>query len=207
MNVSMLIEMVGYLGSVLVVVSMLMSSVIKLRVINTIGSGIFAVYALIIHSYPTALMNFCLVSINVYNLVKLSRKDQSYDLIDAKAGDGMLHYILEYYKNDICKFFPGFAGVSAELDQAYVVCCNGDPAGVLLGREQEKGVVEVKLDYSVPAYRDCSVGAYLYSKLPEKGIHTLTYSEKGSDTHTAYLMKMGFARENGIYVRKTGNGQ
>ena len=27
------------------------------------------------------------------------------------------------------KFFPGFAGVSAELDQAYVVCCNGNPAG------------------------------------------------------------------------------
>ena len=57
MNVSTIIEMVGYLGSVLVVVSMLMSSVIKLRVINTVGSGIFAVYALIIHSYPTALMN------------------------------------------------------------------------------------------------------------------------------------------------------
>lgn len=72
MNVSMLIEMVGYLGSVLVVVSMLMSSVIKLRVINTIGSGIFAVYALIIHSYPTALMNFCLVSINVYKMIYVS---------------------------------------------------------------------------------------------------------------------------------------
>ena len=45
-----MIEMLGYLGSALVVASMLMSSVVKLRVINTIGSGIFAVYALIIHS-------------------------------------------------------------------------------------------------------------------------------------------------------------
>lgn len=202
----MLIEMVGYLGSVLVVVSMLMSSVIKLRVINTIGSGIFAVYALIIHSYPTALMNFCLVSINVYNLVKLSRKDQSYDLIDAKHDDGLLNYILEYYKSDIQKFFPGFAEVLAGLDQAYVVCCNGNPAGVLLGREQEKGVVDVKLDYSVPAYRDCSVGAYLYSKLPAKGIHTLTYSEMESEPHAAYLVKMGFVKENGVYVKKTGTG-
>lgn len=74
MEMSMIIEMVGYLGSILVVVSMLMSSVIKLRVINTIGSGVFAAYALIIHSYPTALMNFCLVAINVYNLVKLSKR-------------------------------------------------------------------------------------------------------------------------------------
>lgn len=78
MNVSMIIEMVGYTGSVLVVVSMLMSSVVRLRVINTLGSGIFAVYALIIHSYPTALMNFCLVTINIYNLIKLGRKEQAH---------------------------------------------------------------------------------------------------------------------------------
>ena len=66
-----MIELIGYLGSALVVVSMLMSSVVKLRVINTIGSGIFAAYALMIHSYPTALMNICLVGINIYNLLKL----------------------------------------------------------------------------------------------------------------------------------------
>ena len=103
-----MIEMIGYLGSALVVVSMLMSSVIRLRVINTIGSGIFAMYALMIHSYPTALMNFFLVAINVYNLIKLSRKDQNYDLIDAKSDDGLLNYILDYYQDDIRTFFPGF---------------------------------------------------------------------------------------------------
>ena len=202
MDLSMLIEMVGYLGSILVVVSMLMSSVIKLRVINTIGSGIFALYALIIHSYPTALMNVCLVTINIYNLVKLGRKDQSYDLIDAKSDDGLLNYILDYCRDDIRKFFPDFTGGPRVLDQAYVVCCNGNPAGVLLGAERENGVVDVKLDYSVPAYRDCSVGKYLYSKLPAKGIHTLAYSEKESETHAAYLVKMGFARENGVYVKR-----
>lgn len=75
-----MVELIGYLGSVLVVVSMLMSSVVKLRVINTIGSGIFAGYALLIHSYPTALMNACLVGINLYNLVRLRQGDRSYDL-------------------------------------------------------------------------------------------------------------------------------
>ncbi len=202
MDISILIEMVGYAGSILVVVSMLMSSVIKLRVINTIGSGIFALYALIIHSYPTALMNFCLVTINIYNLVKLSKKDQSYELIDAKSDDGLLSYILNYYRHDIRKFFPDFAGDSRILDQAYVVCCNGNPAGVLLGVERENGVVDVKLDYSVPAYRDCSVGKYLYSKLPAKGIHTLVYSAEESETHAAYLIRMGFVKENGVYIRR-----
>ncbi len=68
MNASLLIELIGYLGSTLVLVSMLMTSVIKLRVINMIGSIIFTIYAFIIKSYPTALMNFCLVLINIHFL-------------------------------------------------------------------------------------------------------------------------------------------
>ncbi len=202
MESSTIIEMIGYLGSILVVVSMLMSSVVKLRIINTTGSGIFAVYALIIHSYPTALMNFCLVVINIYNLVKLGRKDQSYDLIDAKNDDPMLNYMLDYYYSDIKKYFPGFSRNLSALDKAYVVCCHGNPAGVMLGKEKGEGVVDIVLDYSTPVYRDCSVGAYLYSKLPVKGIHTLLYSEKESEAHRTYLVKMGFTKENGVYVKK-----
>lgn len=34
----MIIEISGYIGSVLVIVSMLMSSVVKLRIINTVDS-------------------------------------------------------------------------------------------------------------------------------------------------------------------------
>lgn len=71
MNTAIMIELVGYLGSLLVVVSMLMTSVIRLRIVNSIGAGIFTVYALIIQSYPTALMNFCLVVINIYHLTRM----------------------------------------------------------------------------------------------------------------------------------------
>ncbi len=202
MGSAMIIEMVGYLGSILVVVSMLMSSVIKLRVINMAGSGIFAVYALIIHSYPTALMNFCLVAINIYNLAKLSKKDQAYDLVDARNEGRLLDYILGYYRSDIQKYFPGFAGNSSGLDRAYVVCCHGNPAGILLGNTDGEGAMDVVVDYSMPVYRDCSVGAYLYAKLPAEGIHTLRYSEEETETHKSYLAKMGFAKENGVYKKK-----
>ena len=64
MNTKVLIEAIGYTGSALVLVSFLMVSVVKLRIVNTIGSVIFTIYAFIIHSYPTAIMNLCLVMIN-----------------------------------------------------------------------------------------------------------------------------------------------
>ena len=51
MDTSMIIEIAGYIGSVLVVVSMLMSSIVKLRIINTTGSSISAIYALYIHTH------------------------------------------------------------------------------------------------------------------------------------------------------------
>ena len=183
-----MVEMIGYLGSILVVVSMLMSSVVKLRVINTIGSGIFAAYALMIRSYPTALMNACLVGINVYNLVRLNQKDRAYDL-------------LNHYREDILTYFPGFTG-AGEGDRAYVVFCGGDPAGVLLGTEVGQGTLNVRLDYSTPTYRDCSIGTYLYGKLPSKGVHTLIFEGEESKAHAAYLTKMGFVKENGAYIKR-----
>lgn len=198
-----MVEMIGYLGSILVVVSMLMSSVVKLRVINTIGSGIFAVYALMIHSYPTALMNACLVGINIYNLVRLNQKDRAYDLTQAAPEDGLLGYLLDHYREDIRAYFPGFTGAE-EADRAYVVFCGGDPAGLLLGTEVGQGTLKVRLDYSTPAYRDCSIGAYLYAKLPSKGVHTLVFEGEESKAHTAYLTKMGFIKKDGAYVKDLG---
>lgn len=69
----MIIEMIGYLGSILVVVSILMTSIVKLRIVNMLGSSISMVYALMIQSYPIAFMNLCLVIINIYNLMKLRK--------------------------------------------------------------------------------------------------------------------------------------
>lgn len=198
-----MVEMIGYLGSILVVVSMLMSSVVRLRVINTIGSGIFAAYALMIRSYPTALMNACLVGINVYNLLRLRQGDRSYDLVEAAPGDGLLGYLLSHYGADIKTYFPGFSQ-AAPADRAYVVCCRGEPAGVLLGTESGPGTLKVTLDYSTPTYRDCSIGAFLYGKLPGRGIHTLVFGEDGSPAHAAYLTKMGFTQENGVYIKHLG---
>ncbi len=72
---SQMIEMIGYSASMLIVVSMLMTSVNKLRIVNSIGAGIFIAYALMIHSYPTAIMNFCLILINLYQLFHAKKEE------------------------------------------------------------------------------------------------------------------------------------
>ena len=200
MNTTAIIELAGYLGSTLVVVSMLMSSVVKLRVINTIGSVISATYALIIHSYPLALMNICLIIINCYNLIKLLRSEQEYDLIPANPGDAFLVYFIDNYRQDIQNFFQGADLALSASDTAYIVCCGTTPAGLLLGNTSA-GVLDIAVDYTTPAYRDCSVGKYLYSRLPEYGIRKLTCSGV-LKKHEGYLVKMGFVLEDGKYEKQ-----
>lgn len=198
------LELFGYLGSTLVVVSMLMASVVKLRIINAIGSVISGTYALIIGSYPLALMNICLIIINLYNLYKLLKTRQQFEIVKCSGSDTLIKYFLDRNCKDIREFFPGYQADSTAEDVAYVVCCNGNPAGILLGRDSESGVMDVALDYSVPAYRDCSVGAYLYANLNAYGIRELIFTRNASDTHVSYLTKMGFEKKGGSYVKRIG---
>ncbi len=195
-----LIELFGYLGSVLVVVSMLMSSVVKLRILNTVGSVISGAYALIIGSFPLALMNICLIAINVYNLRKLLLDKKQYHLVRCGSREALVSYFLQYYSADIQVYFPEFQGVTDAMDAAYMVLSDGDPAGILLAQTKGPGVLQVFLEYTTPTYRDCSIGQFLCEALPDLGVATL-YVTEASQTHLPYLEKMGYARTDSGFTK------
>ncbi|SCY06923.1 inner membrane protein [Butyrivibrio hungatei] len=194
------IETIGYLGSSLVLVSFLMASVAKLRIVNSVGSVIFTIYAFIIHSYPTAIMNICLVLINIYYLVKLSNTSVEYTCIKITKDDSVIKHFLNHYAADISKCFPGINTNFESADVGYAVLHEGTPAGVFLGKKQADNNVDILLDYSIPQFRDFSIGKFLYSKLPADGIKTLTYS--GPDKHhMKYLAKLGFEKYESCYKK------
>ena len=200
MKPEFLIEMFGYLGSALVLISFLLTSVVKLRIVNTVGSVIFAIYALIIHSYPTAVMNFCLVAINLYYLWKMSHSDREYDFTVVEEDDAYLRYLLERYGDDIVKIFPGVDLYNPDINRALILSHDGKPVGITMGID-EGDSLNLLLDYTIPQYRDFSVGKYLFSKLAQLGYSSVTY--KGStENHEAYLKATGFEEKDGIYVKK-----
>ena len=68
-----LIEIIGYMASLMVAISLTMKNIVMLRWINSIGCGIFVVYGSIIEAWPVAIMNAVIVGINMYHLLKMSR--------------------------------------------------------------------------------------------------------------------------------------
>ena len=69
MDKAMFIEIFGYIGTILVVVSMLMSSMVKLRIVSTVGSTVSGIYAMICGAFPLALMNAVIIIINIFALL------------------------------------------------------------------------------------------------------------------------------------------
>lgn len=65
------LEWLGYLASVIVLISLLMSDILKLRWINLVGSSLFSLYGFLIGALPVGFMNFGIALINIYYLFKL----------------------------------------------------------------------------------------------------------------------------------------
>lgn len=199
MDNTLYIELFGYLGSILVVVSMLMSSVIKLRVINIIGSVISGTYALIIGSFPLALMNICLIIINVYNILKLKKESRKYEIIQGDIQDSFLKYLLNHYDYDIKNYFCDFDAEKVMGDTVYYVLCNEVPVGFFIGNKKDDKV-EVVIDYTVQAYRDCSVAKFLYIAMKKDGFNQLEI-KKPTQKHILFLKKMSYEEKDNTYIK------
>ena len=75
-------EYLGYIASVLLVISLTMTDVTKLRWFNLLGCIAFTFYGAAIGSVPVAFTNGLLALVNIYHIIKLYRQSK----VDTKKG-------------------------------------------------------------------------------------------------------------------------
>ena len=186
-------ELVGYLASALVVASLAMTSVVRLRAISLAGSTIFVVYGVLIESVPIVVTNASIAVLNVWFLSRELGGRRDLGAILVPPDSPFLLDFLTHHASDIAHFQPEY-DVSAPFDVAFVLTRDGLPAGVVLGdRDGER--LDIHLDYVLKAYRDSRLGAWLYGRgadvFRSAGITEVT-SAGGSRTHPGYLARVGF---------------
>jgi GNAT superfamily N-acetyltransferase len=190
----MVLELVGYVASVLVAVSLMMSSILRLRVINLLGSVTFTIYGAMIGAYPVAVVNGFIVLINLYYLRGMLRTKEYFRLLQVRHDSEYLQCFLDYHADEIRRFLPGFAFDGPATDLSVFVLRDMVPAGLLLGRVRD-GALHVALDFVIPQYRDFKIGRYLYAEEAEffrtRGIREIL-APAGNADHAAYLGRMGF---------------
>ena len=67
------LEIFGYIGSGLILFSMMMTSVEKLRWVNMCGACISAVYAAILGTWPVMFLNVGTIAVNLVQIIRLRR--------------------------------------------------------------------------------------------------------------------------------------
>lgn len=202
MDIKLLLEIIGYVGSALIVISMMMTSVLRLRLVNILGCGISICYAIAVKAYPVAFLNAFLIVVNMAKIIQLFRLEKSYHMVVSKGATGLPQYLVQKYNDDILNFFPDFKKIDDDDD--VFILMNGDIAtGITAGKIDENKNFNVKIDYTTPAYRDNSAGLYLYKEIGKLGCCKRVIFETSSKNHENYMYKIGFVKiSRGKYVKK-----
>lgn len=189
-----LIEWIGYFASAIVLISLSLSSILRLRIVNLFGSVIFSFYGFFIGSLPVGIMNLLIVFFNLYYLQKLSFQKDKFEIIESDINQEFVRRFLNYFKKDIQKYFPEYKIQEANSQMVLLVMRNMNLAGLFIARKADD-FLEVELDYVTPQYRDYKNGAFLFDHFKD-AIKGEKYNRvKASSTvpqQIKYLKKIGF---------------
>ncbi len=189
------LELIGYLASVIIVISMMMSSLVKLRIVNLTGALLFSIYGFLIGALPVGILNGIVVFVNLYQLYRLYNRSEEFRIIQPPIKGDYIRCFLEHFKKQIKHYQPDFVFDIDKYDVGIVTLRNMNVAGVILGKTEENKTLNINLDFVIPEYRDMKVGRHIFVSnkqyFKEKGFERLVTTGK-NETHAAYLREVGF---------------
>ncbi len=201
MELSFLYELIGYTGSILVAISLMMKSLVRLRTVNMIGAIVFIVYGLLIGAIPVVFLNTLILGVNVYNLWQMWQQKDYFTLMEVRSESAYLKHFLDFYRKEILEFIPTYLFKPKSEQLVLFVLRNMMPVGVLIVKSEEN-TATIFLDFVIPGYRDFRAGKFLYDQSAEffrqKGI-TRLITDAGNPRHETYLKRMGFKLIDGQY--------
>jgi GNAT superfamily N-acetyltransferase len=195
MNHTIAVESIGYLASVLIAVSIMMTSVLRLRIFNMAGATVFSIYGYLIGSPPVALLNGFLALVNVWFIWRMLGTKAYFQLLPLQPESDYLRYFLDFYRKEIAAILPDFEYKPCPEQITLFVLRNCKPVGVFIARRKSEGVVRVVLDFVIPNYRDLRLGRFLFLEqadfFRERGVREIVVTPRTKD-YGPFLAKVGF---------------
>jgi len=202
-----LLEILGWTGSALVILSLAQARVLRFRVLNLAGALLATLYNGVLGIWPFAAMNAVIAVIDVYWLRRLLRERHdpvAYSVVEVGPSDAYLAHVVTSHLDDIHRFQPTYAlPTDPASRRAYVVQRDAETVGAVVVRDAGEGTAVVELDYVTPRFRDFTPGEFVYRSsgmFAADGITRLVADEE-LGTQREYLARVGFREEGGRWVR------
>jgi hypothetical protein len=190
--------LIGYLASLLLALSLIVTNELRFRWFNLFGCIAFIVYGVLIGAFPVLLTNAMLLLINLFYLLKIYRATEAFDLVAIEPDSEIVARFLSFYRKDIISFFPQFDPGAVTAPVCFIVLRNMAIANLFMADKKEQGIAEVLLDYTTPKYRDYKAATYIFERerqrLQAAGIDELIYTQPVHARHAAFLHKTGFKK-------------
>lgn len=193
-------DWIGYLASAFLAISLIVTNSFKFRVFSTLGCLTFIIYGFALNAFPVILANSILLIINVYQLWKLTRIEEQFLFVPILPENRIVQKFLNYYSTDIKNYFPNFSFDSIKPNQiSYVVLRDIAIANIFVADVHENGNAIMKVNYTVPQYRDFKVTKFIIEKesktLQKLGVKKLVYESVFNPSHLKFLKVMNFTEE------------
>ena len=193
------LDLLGWFGSALLVVSLLQTRVLRFRALNLVASVVLTGFNVALQIWQLVAMNVVLTLLNLWHIRKLvaTRHDEAaFDVLEVGPNDEYLRHVLRIHEADILKFQPDLDwDGSAPGRMAFLVQRGDETVGVVLVRDDD-GVAQVLLDYVTPRFRDFSPGEFVWRRstvLRERGFRRVVTPAGMVD---AYYGRVGFQRDS-----------
>lgn len=187
---------IGYLASAFLAVSLLMTNTLKFRWFNTLGNVAFITYGILINAFPIIVANSVLLCINFYQLIKLYRYKEQFQLVAINEMNNIVQQFLKFYKKDIESYFPQFVFLTSQNKICFVVLRDLSIANLFVAEISNNGEAIVEINYTVPNYRDFKIGKFIFDTekdyLLQHNVKKILYKQVHNKNHIAFLIAMGF---------------
>lgn len=206
METNLVLEAIGWIGSLLVVWSLMVARVLRFRWMNLAGAAIATVYNAIIGVWPFAFMNLAITIIDIYWLWRLYREARNtgtYHVLPVQSGDAYVQEVMRIHADDIAKHAPDFTPTTDDARVTFLITRGDEAVGIVAVRDLGDGVGRVELDWVKERFRDFSPGEFVYREsqvLADTGFeHLEVIPHEGTDT--AYLTRVGYTSAGDHWVR------
>lgn len=194
------LDLIGWGGSALVVVSLLQTRILRLRLLNLVGCAVLIGFNLAIEVWPMVGMNVVLAVINAVQLWRLLRHrhdEAEYAVLEVAGDDAYLKHVLSANERDINRFNPDFDLDAVDSRYAFLVQRGERTVGVVLADDAGEGRAQVELDYVLPEYRDFTPGEFVFRRsevFTDHGFRQVIAPPRMRDSAN-YLARVGFHPE------------
>lgn len=197
------LEVVGWVGSAILVWSLLQTQLRRLRVINLVGCLVLIVYNTVNQVWPMVGLNVVLAGINLYYLWRMAQDAhdaRAYEVLEVSGDDEYLRHVLRVHEADVRRYNPGFVHDPFTGDPSFLVLKGDEMVGVVIVRDAGEGTAQIVLDYVTQRYRDLSPGEFVLGAdgpFRKRGFRRILTPPGMVEP---YYERLGFHREGDAYV-------